>query len=551
MARKDAILLWADREWMTVSNPKDRCFGPLLSPCGRYLLFRVLGRGIFLYDIALKETRSLGPGSDPAWSPGGDWVIFSRPLDDGERIVSSDLYSGRARDGAVFKLLETPDRIERHPVLSPDGALITWNAGNETFTAPIDLPVERPPTHPWKGSGTPPPGPLPGERDETQYRICIDPGHGGSDPGATGFGANEKDVNLDIALRARHWLQADTLDTGGGGSWEILMTRETDVAVSLADRVAYANSNGVERFISIHCNAFSDPLANGTETYSRQEGTTSADLRDCVQVEAIEHWNLRDRGSKTADFYVLVHTTMPAALHECGFITNPGDFAVLTDPVMQDEAGRYLLHAVQNHFGIPDYDPRTGFLKGVVYDASVGPGAPVEGAAVVLHTGENTSTSASGYYEFHLPEGTYGITAWAPGFDPGWSSDTVVSPETWESVGMPPRAGPGLYLDDTTPPVGGTMTFTIEGAAGSTWVLVGSQDPAVPPFNMGITGYLGIDTLSSYRTLGGGALPPGGIEQTWIDIPPNPGLAGLPAFFQAYIWESPPRLTNLVAATFR
>ena len=93
-------------------------------------------------------------------------------------------------------------------------------------------------------------------------RICLDPGHGGSDPGAVGFGLLEKDMNLDIALRLRDLLEADTADTFGGGEWEVLMTRSTDVDVSLAQRVQLANAWPADRFVSIHCNGFSSSAAS-------------------------------------------------------------------------------------------------------------------------------------------------------------------------------------------------------------------------------------------------------------------------------------------------
>lgn len=118
-------------------------------------------------------------------------------------------------------------------------------------------------------------------------RIVIDPGHGGNDPGATGNGLIEKELNLDVALRLRDLLEADTGDPNGGGSWQVVMTRTSDVDVSLQARVDIANSWPADRFVSIHHNAFSSPAANGTETYSFAEGTFSADLRDKVQQELV------------------------------------------------------------------------------------------------------------------------------------------------------------------------------------------------------------------------------------------------------------------------
>ncbi len=188
-------------------------------------------------------------------------------------------------------------------------------------------------------------------------RIVIDPGHGGMDTGALGSGLVEKELNLDVALRLRDLLLEDTLDTSGGGSWEVQMTRSSDMTVSLQERVDLANGWPADRYISIHHNAFSDPSANGTETYSFAEGTFSANLRDRVQEELVAALSLSDRGSKTANFFVLRETTMPAILSEGGFLTSPIDAAVLVQPAMRQAAAEAHLFGLQRHYGLEPYLP--------------------------------------------------------------------------------------------------------------------------------------------------------------------------------------------------
>src|SRR6476620_10776343 len=85
-------------------------------------------------------------------------------------------------------------------------------------------------------------------------KLCLDPGHGGSDPGATSCnGAHlEKTNTLNTELKFRTWLNSDTSDGGGGGSWSVVMTRTTDVFVSLQGRCDISNNNGADRFMSIH-----------------------------------------------------------------------------------------------------------------------------------------------------------------------------------------------------------------------------------------------------------------------------------------------------------
>lgn len=189
-------------------------------------------------------------------------------------------------------------------------------------------------------------------------RIVIDPGHGGSDPGAAANGLVEKELNLQVALRLRDLLELDSADTLGGGEWDVRLTRTTDVTVSLAERVTLANTWPADRFVSIHHNAFSSSAANGTETFSFASGTTSANLRDRVQEELLLGLGLADRGPKTANFYVLRETTMPATLSEGGFLTSPIDSMVLASPAAWDASAEAHLFAIQRHYGIAPYLPQ-------------------------------------------------------------------------------------------------------------------------------------------------------------------------------------------------
>ncbi len=185
--------------------------------------------------------------------------------------------------------------------------------------------------------------------------ICIDPGHGGYDPGAVGNGLYEDQLNLTAALAFRDWLNLDSSDGGGGGSWAVYMTRDTDVYVSLSARSDYANSLGVDYFMCIHTNAGG---GDGTETYSRYSGTNSDNLAHRVQEEVVSHLGTTDRGVKYASYSVLSNTSMPAELHEIAFIdTWAGNAQLLADPANLDEVGLAHLHAIQRHVGLSAYTP--------------------------------------------------------------------------------------------------------------------------------------------------------------------------------------------------
>src|SRR5690606_5572186 len=120
--------------------------------------------------------------------------------------------------------------------------------------APPARPAARRPVNP-EGAGV-------AEVLDLQVRtIVIDPGHGGRDPGAVGPGRlEEKDVALDVALRLR-----DRLMRRGG--LDVLLTRDGDGAVSLEERVAFANAHGADLFVSIHVNALPDTALAPVETF--------------------------------------------------------------------------------------------------------------------------------------------------------------------------------------------------------------------------------------------------------------------------------------------
>lgn len=190
-------------------------------------------------------------------------------------------------------------------------------------------------------------------------KLCLDPGHGGSDPGATSCGGAhlEKTNTLATINQFKSWLDRDTADSGGGGSWSVVRTRTSDVYVSLQGRCDISNNNAAARFMSIHNNAF-DCTAHGTETYCYGGGSSNSfDMRNRIQTRMLQAWARTDRGDKTANFYVLIHTNAPAELAELAFIDNSGDDAYCSNSTQQSVAGKYHLYAIQNHYGITAYTP--------------------------------------------------------------------------------------------------------------------------------------------------------------------------------------------------
>jgi N-acetylmuramoyl-L-alanine amidase len=158
-------------------------------------------------------------------------------------------------------------------------------------------------------------------------RVCIDPGHGGSDPGAVGrdpFTLAEKKVVLGVGT-----LLAAAVESLG---WTALMTRRRDRAVSLAGRAAFANRYRADLFVSVHANAAASPVAEGIEVFHFPESARGRSVAFHVLDRLLKRFpDHRSRGIKEANFAVLRLTAMPAILVECEFLTHPRQLEFLAD----------------------------------------------------------------------------------------------------------------------------------------------------------------------------------------------------------------------------
>lgn len=161
-------------------------------------------------------------------------------------------------------------------------------------------------------------------------KIFIDPGHGGTNPGAIGIdGIQEADINLDVALR----LGAILAENG----YDIEYSHTGDETVSLAERARRANSWGADYFVSIHCNSNTDPSIGGTETFYYREGTTAQRFAETVNTALVNVINLRNIGTFARNLAVLRLTRMPAILVELAFVSNPTEAALLSTPSFRQD----------------------------------------------------------------------------------------------------------------------------------------------------------------------------------------------------------------------
>lgn len=241
-------------------------------------------------------------------------------------------------------------------VLIPrEGDVLTDNRETQSLTsasAPAALPVpDRPiPTPPPEVSLPPNPStntlPLPDVSDR-RVVVAIDPGHGGRDPGAVGIGGlQEAGIVLDIGRQV-----ADLLEQQGVG---VILTRQDDREIDLEPRVRAANQGRANLFVSIHANAIdlSRPDVNGIETYYYSD--SGARLARVIHDTVVSMTQSRDRNVRSARFYVLRHTTMPAVLLEVGFVTGEIDAPRLEDAEfrtrMAEAIAAGILKYIQQNF---------------------------------------------------------------------------------------------------------------------------------------------------------------------------------------------------------
>ncbi|UJR84818.1 N-acetylmuramoyl-L-alanine amidase family protein [Sandaracinus amylolyticus] len=275
-----------------------------------------------------------------------------------------------------------------------------------------------------------------------QPLVVIDPGHGGSDPGAVGCSIEEEDVVLDVSQRLQVLLERDGI--------RIAMTRDADTTVGLSARATFANSRGATGFVSIHSNSNGGTPATGTETfvYPGSNARTRA-LGQGVQSAMIAAWGLRDRGLKEGNFAVVRETTMPAALGELAFTNNcTTDARFLSDPAQRQRMAEHLRTAILSWLGVSPM-PTTGTLRGVVFeDQGVGTEditVRIGGASVrVTETGASaTSAAADGAWSFTVPPGEYTVEASHAGHVTASRRCAVVSGmTTWCSIGLLPESTP-------------------------------------------------------------------------------------------------------------
>lgn len=188
--------------------------------------------------------------------------------------------------------------------------------------------------------------------------VLLDPGHGGSDPGAIGVtGLYEKEVNLDIALKVR-----DELERRG---YDVIMTRTTDTYLSLQERIMIAEEVKPDILVSIHANSFRRPDVRGTlvlyydnrypqQRYPASEAMNrlspeSRKLAEALLEAAVEAAGTVNRGLLPSSVYMVRMGSVPSALIETAFLSNPEDEQLLKTQEFREKMAVGIANGIERY----------------------------------------------------------------------------------------------------------------------------------------------------------------------------------------------------------
>lgn len=308
---------------------------------------------------------------------------LSQPAFHPDTVINRYNLSG-AQEGAVISLeAQRMLTLQTASMTNSGGAarlILTFAAGSRLSRSPHDAP----------------------RRGATALPLVVlDPGHGGIDPGAVRLDIAEKDIALAFGQELRAVLQ-------DSGRFDVRMTRDTDVFVTLRDRVRFARESGAAVFISLHANTVTRGNASGSAIYTLSEGASSAEaaalaelenradtlggvdlgvedddlallLTDMAQretnarsamlaratVEAMRHavGVIRSNPHRSAGFRVLKAPDIPSMLIELGFLSDATDRANMISPRWRGHAAQGILAALD------DWVERDGVLSAQVRPA--------------------------------------------------------------------------------------------------------------------------------------------------------------------------------------
>lgn len=260
-----------------------------------------------------------------------DNVTTFDPLTVNKKLAAFGVELKPGKNGSVLTIpLKGSESIECYETLNAKQFVIRIKAPKSTVS-----------TNPGKSGGIKPP--VAGKILSGKV-IVLDPGHGGSDPGAIGGGIQEKTMTLELALMLEKLLK-----TNGA---TVYMTRTNDTYVGLAERTEFSDAHSPDLFVSLHINAAESSSVNGIETHFWKDD--SENLAKCIQSSLVSRVNARDRGVLKSRFYVVRNTVAPSVLVEFGFISNDSELKDMLTNTRKTKSVEAVFEGISN------------FLKGAV-----------------------------------------------------------------------------------------------------------------------------------------------------------------------------------------
>ncbi len=195
---------------------------------------------------------------------------------------------------------------------------------------------------------------------ENNKTVILDPGHGGFDGGAgADDGTLEKDINLDISLKTRNFLQfygynvimTRTIDTGTEDNPDLSISNRKKSDLNNRLNMMQSGSNSI--YVSIHLNKFTTSAAKGTQVFYSPNFSEARVLGECIQssvISLLQPDNHRVIKQGTDSTYLLKNAKIPAVIVECGFLSNKAELAMLKDEAYQNNLAFCIASGILKYY---------------------------------------------------------------------------------------------------------------------------------------------------------------------------------------------------------
>lgn len=284
----------------------------------------------------LSELIEISPGSIQLAPETVDTTATGAGADESAPMVLITMDGVNVRSGPSTgsDILFIAEKGEKYELISESGDFykIRYEGNKEGYVASWLVETTKSINQPVTASST---------TTLSEATIVIDPGHGGEDPGAEGTYIYEKEVTFKTAEAV-----AEKLRSAGAN---VLLTRTSDVYVTLENRAAMSNANNADLFISFHYDSTaSGALATGFTTYYYADADIP--LANLVDDHLADTLPLQDNGSKFGDFLVTRENTQPALLLELGYMNNDSDVKTFNSDYYRSLVAESIYQALTQYF---------------------------------------------------------------------------------------------------------------------------------------------------------------------------------------------------------